>query len=169
MSQFQNRQQNTGFMQQNQQPVQNTSFSNQGLAAGYQTQQGQSFGTSAQRNSQGQPVPQQPYGSTFNQNQYQNPGVQGVLSPYAPVPQGANLGVAPSTGAYGPVQGTLLVRPQAAKFLKNHELIGKMDPYAVIFLGEQKFQTQVAKAGGLEPIWHDILQLPINGQQEIKL
>ena len=53
----------------------------------------------------------------------------------------------------------LTVRPVQGKFLKNHDLIGKMDPYCIVYVGDQKVKGKVCKNGGLNPHWNDTLTL----------
>ena len=42
-----------------------------------------------------------------------------------------------------------------AKMLKNQEIFGKMDPFCIIKLGNQKYQTTVQISAGKFPIWNE--------------
>jgi hypothetical protein len=61
--------------------------------------------------------------------------------------------------------GTLVVKPQMGKFDKNYDSFGKMDPYAVAYVGTGRQETQVAKGQGQECSWEDALHFPIKGEQ----
>lgn len=55
----------------------------------------------------------------------------------------------------GKVIGTLQISPKHARFKKDKESFGKMDPYLTLELDTQKFQTKVAKDEGKYPKWKD--------------
>ena len=58
------------------------------------------------------------------------------------------------------MQGKLYIKPLQAELLHNTEgIFGKMDPYIVFGLGDQKFKTGVCKNGGKTPFWNDIITL----------
>ena len=109
------------------------------------------------------------YGATMgpavvNPNMKTKANIQppGPVGPSAP-PGNSNF---PPAQAY---YGNLAVRPQYGKFVKDIDLLSKMDPYVVFHVGEQHFQSHVCKSGGLEPVWNETLNIPINGQPELKV
>lgn len=65
--------------------------------------------------------------------------------------------------------GSLTLKIPAAKLIKDHDLIGKMDPYCIVTVGDQQFKTQIAKSAGLDPKWEDVFNIPLNGQPEVKI
>ncbi len=103
------------------------------------------------------------------------PGPPGqAMIPQQPVGAGM-IGNATGANAFNPipsgppVSGTFTVRPQAGHFLKNADLIGKMDPYIIITVGEQQFKTQIAKSQGKEPQWEDTFSIPVMNQSVMQL
>jgi Ca2+-dependent lipid-binding protein len=55
----------------------------------------------------------------------------------------------------------------SARDLKNVEVIGKMDPYVTVKLGEQVWKSRVHHGGGRAPRWNDSTTLMYGGEQEI--
>ena len=61
--------------------------------------------------------------------------------------------------------GRLIVRPQTAQLTHNRDFLNKMDPYCVVSLGGQTFNTTVARGQGRTPGWSDALTFNINNDQ----
>jgi len=56
--------------------------------------------------------------------------------------------------------GILFLKPLQAELTHTTEgIIGKMDPYIVFTLGNQKVKTSVCKNGGGKPFWSDVITL----------
>jgi len=60
--------------------------------------------------------------------------------------------------------GTITFKPIEANITRNTELIGKMDPYCLFHVGDQKIKGQVCKKGGKHPMWEDIISVPVTNQ-----
>lgn len=60
--------------------------------------------------------------------------------------------------------GTLVLRPICAKLTHDTETFGKMDPYCVVVMGNQKHRTRVHDSAGKFPNWQD--QLVFNRTNE---
>jgi Ca2+-dependent lipid-binding protein len=71
----------------------------------------------------------------------------------------ANSKVEPKKEAGPKYTHTIVIKPLNAKLTRDTESFGKMDPYCLITLGQQKQQTQVAKDMGKNPVWKDTLTL----------
>lgn len=48
-----------------------------------------------------------------------------------------------------------VIKPLNAQLTEDHDLLGKSDPYCVIHIGGQKFQSKTAKGAGKTPKWTD--------------
>jgi len=51
--------------------------------------------------------------------------------------------------------GTLILMPKRANLSHDTELLLKMDPYILFYLGRNRQKTQTCKGGGKTPIWND--------------
>jgi len=58
---------------------------------------------------------------------------------------------------------------EGGRNLKNVELFGKQDPYVVLEVGGKKYQTEVAKNGGSNPVWNQTFEVPATGQETVSL
>lgn len=58
-----------------------------------------------------------------------------------------------------------------AQLVKDKDIIGKMDPYAIVYVGSQKYQTRVANGMGRTPLWNDefVLNVSFNDVMEVKV
>ena len=65
--------------------------------------------------------------------------------------------------------GKLIVKPERAQLLHNKDLIGKMDPYCIMTIGNQKVKSSVCKRGGKTPKWDDALTLDVHHEQKMKI
>ena len=66
--------------------------------------------------------------------------------------------------------GRLIVRPQTAKLAHNRDfLLNKMDPYCVMTVGGQTFNTSIARGMGKTPGWSDALTFNINNDQVLMI
>jgi len=55
--------------------------------------------------------------------------------------------------------GNLIVRPISAQLTHNTELLGKMDPYVIVTMGNHCQKSIVCPNGGKAPIWRDELSM----------
>jgi len=56
------------------------------------------------------------------------------------------------------MQGTLYLKPLQAELTHNTEgIFGKMDPYIIFTLGNQRIKTSICKNGGKKPYWNDVI------------
>jgi len=67
------------------------------------------------------------------------------------------------------MKGKLIVRPMSAKLTYDTEVFGKMDPYAVIKCGTQTFKTKSANDMGKTPVWHEMFEIQIQGQDSLQV
>ena len=135
----------------------------------YQGQQGQPF-QQGQPTQPGQNFQQGQPGQNFQQGQPGQPAQQAQAA--APVKPNSDAPPVPNPVYLLPthpmarvLNGTLVVKPMMGKFDKNYDVMGKMDPYCICYVGTQSFQTQVAKGQGQECTWEDALHFPIKGEQ----
>lgn len=68
-----------------------------------------------------------------------------------------------------PKSGTLYVRPISAKLIRDVELVGIMDPYCVIKIGEQIISSRICENGGKAPHWNDQLVFRVTGDETMKV
>lgn len=61
--------------------------------------------------------------------------------------------------------GILIVKPVCAKLTYDTEVFGKMDPYAILTIGSQSFQTHTANDAGKNPTWTDSLSFKLTGNE----
>jgi len=57
--------------------------------------------------------------------------------------------------------GKLLLHIIEAKLTRDTEVIGKMDPYVVINMREQRFRTKEASDQGKNPLWNEKFELDV--------
>ena len=85
----------------------------------------------------------------------------------------AHQGITNTTGhgAHGHnVIGTVTFRPLEGKFVKDKDIVGKMDPYCKIKIGWHSAKSSVAKSEGTHPTWTDVMTLQRkHGEQFAKL
>lgn len=62
--------------------------------------------------------------------------------------------------------GTLIVRPKLA-ILKAEDRSGKIDPYVVVIMGDQAYQTSVATGQGRQPQWQDALSFDLRQNETL--
>lgn len=58
------------------------------------------------------------------------------------------------------MQGTFVIKARSAKLTHDTELMGKMDPYVVIKIGEVTQKTKVHDDGGKTPKWEETFKFP---------
>ena len=58
------------------------------------------------------------------------------------------------------MQGTFVIKARSAKLTHDTELMGKMDPYVVIKIGEVTQKTKVHEDGGKTPKWEETFKFP---------
>jgi len=63
--------------------------------------------------------------------------------------------------------GTFILKPIEANLTHNTDLIGKMDPYCAMSVGNVKVKGQICKKGGKHPHWTDTLTVPINNESKV--
>jgi len=56
--------------------------------------------------------------------------------------------------------GSIIIKPIEAKLTHNTAWLSKMDPYCTFTVGSSKFKSQVSKAGGQHPQWHETIVIP---------
>mmetsp|Transcript_24934 Transcript_24934/g.69534 ORF Transcript_24934/g.69534 Transcript_24934/m.69534 type:complete len:142 (-) Transcript_24934:480-905(-) len=61
--------------------------------------------------------------------------------------------------------GRLDVTVASAQGLKETEVLGKQDPYAVVTIGATKHKTKVHKNGGENAVWNDHFQFQLVGNE----
>lgn len=49
-----------------------------------------------------------------------------------------------------------IIKPIAADLTGDHDIIGKSDPYCIILIGDQKYQTKAHNGGGTSPKWTEV-------------
>ena len=64
-------------------------------------------------------------------------------------------------------KGNLIIRPICAKLTYSTETFGRMDPYCIFTLGQQKQKTRTANDADKNPNWNDTLTFQIMGDQMI--
>lgn len=52
-------------------------------------------------------------------------------------------------------QGNIVIRPIQANFTRDTDLIGKMDPFIIAMMGNQKHRGNVVQDGGKTPFFND--------------
>ena len=57
------------------------------------------------------------------------------------------------------MSGTLVFKPLEAKLTHDTELLGKMDPYVQILIGDKKAHGKVCDDGGKHPKWNDAISV----------
>jgi len=55
--------------------------------------------------------------------------------------------------------GTITFQPRQADLTKEKTMMGTLDPYCKIILGDQKVKGSVCKKGGATPIWIDSISV----------
>jgi len=53
------------------------------------------------------------------------------------------------------VFGNVLVKPMSALLIQHKEFFDKIDPYVKIYMGNDKYTTDVSKNSGSNPIWNN--------------
>ncbi len=65
------------------------------------------------------------------------------------------------------MEGNLRVKVRCAHFVKDADLIGKMDPFVVIEVGTQRERTSTKQEAGKAPIWNEEFFFILNGQTDM--
>lgn len=65
--------------------------------------------------------------------------------------------------------GTLNIVVQSAQFKKDKDLLGKMDPYMVLKIGQNEFRTAVAAGMGKSPVWNQMFTCCINDEKTMTI
>jgi len=60
--------------------------------------------------------------------------------------------------------GTIVFRPIEATLTKDTDWLGKMDPFCMFVIGEQRIKGMPCKHGGTHPQWTDVLPLPFHNE-----
>jgi len=61
--------------------------------------------------------------------------------------------------------GTIIFKPIEANITtKDKDLSGKMDPYCLFHVGNQKIKGQVCKSGGNHPVWNDEVCIDVKNE-----
>ena len=48
-----------------------------------------------------------------------------------------------------------IIKPLGAELAEDHDILGKSDPYCIIHIGGQKFQTKPHNGAGKKPKWNE--------------
>jgi hypothetical protein len=67
------------------------------------------------------------------------------------------------------MQGKLIVKMNSAKLTKDTDFFSKMDPYVILKIGAQVLKTKVAKSMGKTPVWNDIFEVQLRGEDCIQI
>jgi Ca2+-dependent lipid-binding protein len=67
------------------------------------------------------------------------------------------------------MRGSIKIRIIGAVLDSDKDAIGKMDPYALLEIGSQKFKTTIAKGMGLNPSWNEEFIFNVNGDEDLKI
>ena len=59
---------------------------------------------------------------------------------------------------------SLIIKPISAILTKDMDLFGKMDPYVVCIVGQEKKRTKTHQGGGKKPNWTDTLTFSSQSQ-----
>jgi Ca2+-dependent lipid-binding protein len=62
--------------------------------------------------------------------------------------------------------GSLTVNCKSAKLEKDADTFGKMDPFVRLTVGKVSKVTNVQEEGGVNPVWNQVLEFEINGEDE---
>ena len=65
--------------------------------------------------------------------------------------------------------GKLTVRPISARFEKDKDHVGLMDPYVIFRLGDQYFQTVPAVSQGQTPVWNEQFTFNVSANDKLKI
>jgi len=57
------------------------------------------------------------------------------------------------------LSGTLVFKPLEAKLTHDTEVLGKMDPYVQVLVGDKKAHGKVCNDGGKHPKWNDSISV----------
>ncbi len=67
------------------------------------------------------------------------------------------------------MKGTLKIRLISADFLHDQDIIGKMDPYAILEVGSQKQQSAMKNGMGTKPVWNQDFVFKVDGESQLKI
>jgi len=65
--------------------------------------------------------------------------------------------------------GTFILKPIEANLTHSTELIGKMNPYCSVIVGNERIKGQICKKGGKHPHWNDAVTIPASSQSTVVL
>jgi len=65
--------------------------------------------------------------------------------------------------------GTYVLKPLEANLTHNTELLGKMNPYCMFSVGNNKIKGQNCEKGGTHPIWNDVITLPATNDSTVSI
>eukprot|EP00798_Chlamydomonas_sp_ICE-L_P031352 gene31352-6508_t len=65
--------------------------------------------------------------------------------------------------------GVITATVEYAKGLKDAELFGKIDPYAVLKVGDQKFRTKTLKGAGTSPVWDETFTFNVINENMLEI
>ena len=64
---------------------------------------------------------------------------------------------------------SLQVNVLNANLTIDDDTFGKMDPYAIVYVGHNHFRTQTINGGGMNVQWNESTQFQYQGEQQIKV
>jgi len=63
--------------------------------------------------------------------------------------------------------GTFIVKPIEANLTHNTDLLGRMNPYCSVVVGNTRIKGQICKKGGKHPHWNDSITVPATGESKV--
>jgi len=65
--------------------------------------------------------------------------------------------------------GKLTVKPISAQLKRDKDIVGSMDPYVTMRLGDQFFQTVPAVSQGVNPVWNEQFTFNVSGDEKLRI
>ncbi|GFR40445.1 hypothetical protein Agub_g973 [Astrephomene gubernaculifera] len=65
--------------------------------------------------------------------------------------------------------GVISMTIEFAKDLKDVEWFGRMDPYCIVRIGNQRFRTRTAEDAGRDPVWNETFQANIVSENDVEV
>ena len=65
--------------------------------------------------------------------------------------------------------GVIKVTVEYAKGLKDTDLFSKIDPYAVLKVGNQKFRTRTLQGAGTSPVWNETFTFNVINENMLEI
>jgi hypothetical protein len=62
---------------------------------------------------------------------------------------------------------SIIIKPISGMLTKDTDMFGKMDPYVVCMIGQQKQRTATHSGGGKKPQWQTTLQFQVQQMESV--